>query len=205
MGFISCISNEFSLFGRVLKEHSMEFQLSKEEEVILLDIARKTLVAVTKGETFHYKEEDKLTDLLKTAAACFVTYKISHNLRGCIGSIFPEIPLYKEVIRRAKDAALNDPRFPAVSGKEVDKIEIEISVLSPITPINSYEDFIVGKHGVILSKGRSRALFLPQVAPEQGWNRDQTLTHLAMKAGLSPKDWREDTHFEVFTAHVFSE
>ena len=81
----------------------------------------------------------------------------------------------------------------------------EISVLTPSVPIGTPEEFIVGRHGIILEKGRHSAVFLPQVAPEQGWDRETTLEHLAMKAGLGRNEWRRGANFSVFEAIVFGE
>ncbi|MFO7907158.1 MAG: AMMECR1 domain-containing protein [Pirellulaceae bacterium] len=97
------------------------------------------------------------------------------------------------------------PRFAPLSNTELPKIDIEISVLTPARPIASPDEFIPGRHGIILKKGISKAVFLPQVATEQGWDRETTLTHLALKAGLGPNEWRRGAEFEVFEAIVFSE
>ena len=88
---------------------------------------------------------------------------------------------------------------------EVGELSIEISAMTPPVAIGSWSEFVVGKHGIVLSKSGRSAVFLPQVAPEQGWTAEQTLTHLAQKAGLAPDAWREGAEFEVFEAQVFNE
>jgi uncharacterized protein (TIGR00296 family) len=88
---------------------------------------------------------------------------------------------------------------------ELDKVEIEISALSEMKPVNSYNEIVLGTHGITLRKGMARALYLPQVAWEAGWEIEETLSQLAQKAGLSPDAWKEGTTFEVFTAQVFGE
>ena len=89
---------------------------------------------------------------------------------------------------------------------ELAAIEIEISALTPPVPVSSYRDIVLGRDGIIMKKGSHQAVFLPQVAPEQGWDLPETLRHLALKAGLSGEDWRDpDTEFLVFTAEVFEE
>ena len=101
---------------------------------------------------------------------------------------------------------MNDGRFKPVSEDELPDIEIDISVLSPIRKISGAEKFITGKHGIIIRLGGTRAVFLPQVATEQGWNREETLAHLCNKAGLPSYAWKdEEMEFFVFTAEVFHE
>ena len=125
------------------------------------------------------------------------------QLRGCIGNIVPVDKLARSLWGRAQDAALNDPRFDPVTPDELPGLKIEISVLTPMEPIGGPDDIVIGKHGVVMRKYMRSAVFLPQVAPEQGWNVEQMLTHLSMKAGLPPQAWREGATFSVFEAQVF--
>ncbi|MGE5125639.1 MAG: AmmeMemoRadiSam system protein A, partial [Betaproteobacteria bacterium] len=127
------------------------------------------------------------------------------RLRGCIGQPEPSFPLYYGTVQAALDAALHDPRFTPVSAPELPRLELEVTVLSPRTPIASYKEIRIGTHGVVLQKGDKAALFLPQVAPEQGWNVEQTLDALAEKAGLPKDAWREGARLSVFTGQVFAE
>jgi AmmeMemoRadiSam system protein B/AmmeMemoRadiSam system protein A len=127
------------------------------------------------------------------------------RLRGCIGQVEPTFPLYYGTAQAALDAAQRDPRFPPVTAAELGKIEIEVTVLSPRRPIASWRDIRLGTHGIVLEKGDKLALFLPQVAPEQGWNIEQTLSALSKKAGLPPDGWKEGARFSVFTGQVFGE
>jgi AmmeMemoRadiSam system protein A len=101
--------------------------------------------------------------------------------------------------------ATRDPRFPPLEVGELDEIEVEVSLLSPSRPVAGPSAIEVGTHGVVLSKGRHTAVFLPQVAVEQRWNRRQMLDQLARKAGLPADGWRDGARFEVFTAQVFQE
>ena len=103
-------------------------------------------------------------------------------------------------------SALEDPRFPPVRLAELAQLDLEISILTPMQPVSGPEAFVVGRHGVVLAAQGRRAVFLPQVAPEQGWDRDTTLTQLSLKAGLPPDAWRSSSaRFEVFEAQVFGE
>ena len=100
---------------------------------------------------------------------------------------------------------MNDPRFPKVKSADLPSLHFEISALSPPQPVDSWRDIVVGRHGMTLQKGFHSAVFLPQVAPEQGWGIEETLTHLAMKAGLGSNDWKEGCTYQVFEAIVFGE
>lgn len=188
-------------------EAPKEAELTAEDKRALLELVRKTI-----QYAFDNKKEPKAGDLgitvtpgMKPMRGAFVTLKKNGDLRGCIGDIFPERALYEAVLGNAINAAFRDYRFPQLTPDELPKISIEISALTPPAPVNSYEDIVVGKHGVLLTKGSNRAVFLPQVAPEQGWDRDTMLNHLAMKAGMPKEAWREGAKFEVFEAIVFGE
>jgi MEMO1 family protein len=135
----------------------------------------------------------------------FVTLRKQGNLRGCIGRMIPDRPLASLVGAMALQAAFEDPRFPPVTREELSTLEIEISVLTPMKPVSGSDEIVVGRDGVILQKAGRSAVFLPQVAPEQGWGRDEMLDNLSQKAGLSANAWREGARFSTFQALVFSE
>jgi hypothetical protein len=147
---------------------------------------------------------DGLPKQLEAPSGAFVTLKEGGQLRGCIGYIFPRKPLYEAVLENGVNAARNDPRFMPVRPDELSDLEIEVSVLSVPEPIASYDQFVVGEQGVILSKDGHQAVFLPEVATEQDWTREQTLSHLARKAGLPEDAWREGASFEVFTSTKYT-
>ncbi len=185
------------------EEPEVGFNLTEEEKKFLLQIARKTLTEYVRNRKTPAFEITNTK--FKQKAGAFVTLTKNHNLRGCIGYILPVKPLYQAVIENTINACSRDFRFLPVTPDELDDIEIEISVLSPPVPVDSYNDIILGKHGIILKKGLNQAVFLPQVAPEQGWDLSTTLTHLSLKAGLDPDAWKSGCKFKVFTAIVFSE
>ena len=136
----------------------------------------------------------------------FVTLKKHGELRGCIGHLIGDRPLYLVVQGVAVSAAVGDQRFPPVTEEELSGLEIEISVLSPLEEVESVDQIQVGLHGVIIHRGQKQAVYLPQVAPEQGWGREEMLENLCLKAGLSKDAWKkEGTRFYVFTAEVFEE
>ena len=104
-----------------------------------------------------------------------------------------------------RDAAFADRRFPQLQKEEYDQIKIEISALTAPSPVASAQAIRIGTDGMVLSKDGRSAVFLPQVAPEQGWDLETTLTHLSTKAGLAPDAWKDGASFEVFQAEVFGE
>jgi AmmeMemoRadiSam system protein A len=135
----------------------------------------------------------------------FVTLKKKGELRGCIGHMIADEPLGKLVGTMALQAAFNDRRFPPLTADELQDIEIEISVLTPMKQVADASDILVGRDGVLLSKNGQSAVFLPQVATEQGWSREEMLKHLCQKAGLSADCWKQKAQFSTFQALVFSE
>lgn len=137
--------------------------------------------------------------------SCFVTLYLSGKLRGCIGSVEAFEPLGENVRRNALNAAFRDPRFPPLAADEFEAAELELSVMGAPEAIASAEEFVPGKHGIILSLAGRRALFLPQVAAEQGWNRETTLDFLARKAGFDDDAWRRcDAQLFTFKTEAFS-
>lgn len=144
---------------------------------------------------------------LRAKGACFVTlHDAFGGLRGCIGNLEAYEPLGDNLRHNALNAAFRDPRFPPLEPEELSEIRLEVSLLSAPEPIAGPEDFVVGRHGIILQQDGRSAVFLPQVAPEQGWDRETTLDFLARKAGLPEDAWRRPgARFFVFTATVFGE
>ena len=187
--------------------------LSGEEKTALLELARATLRShLSRDATLASWFADHAGDpVWRSLAGAFVTV---HNtgrraategrLRACMGIIEAREPLVDAVVSAAVSAA-HDPRFPELELDELPAMELEISALSPTSRVPGPEAIQVGRHGVVLSKGGRRAVFLPQVAPEQGWTREQMLDQLARKAGLPADAWRQGATFEVFTAQVFAE
>lgn len=179
--------------------------LTEAEKLSLMRLARRSLEQAVKERGAASLGDDEMTPTLREKRGAFVTLEKHDNLRGCIGYILPRVALHEAVAQNAVNAALHDPRFPAVGPAELGDIEIEISVLSVPREVPSLDDFVVGRHGLIIEKNFRSAVFLPQVAPEQGWDRVQTARHLCVKAGLPADAWKEGMTFKVFTAEVFSE
>lgn len=143
--------------------------------------------------------------LAKMGAFVTLNDRATGALRGCIGEMLPMRPLAEAVAARAVDAALRDPRFMPVTGRELAGLRVEVSALTPPRPVASWREIVLGRDGMTLEKDGRFAVFLPQVAPEQGWDLPTTLSYLAEKAGLDSGDWREGAAFETFQAEVFHE
>ena len=171
----------------------------------LFTIAKDTLDwCVSRNPDRFSFERYSITPELRKYSATFVTLKIGKELRGCIGSLEAVEPLYLSVHRNAINAARNDPRFPAVEPDELPNITIDVSILSTNRTIPSLSEFKLGAHGIILEKDGRRAVFLPEVATEQGWSKEETLTFLSRKAGLPTDAWKSGATFQVFESCVIS-
>ncbi|RKY39548.1 MAG: AMMECR1 domain-containing protein [Candidatus Omnitrophota bacterium] len=189
--------------SQVDEEESESQDLSFSEKKRLLEVARNSIgVYLRKRERMEIKEANPR--LLKKRGV-FVTLKKNGNLRGCIGYIQPVKPLIEAVRDMAIEAAFNDPRFSPLQEKEMKEIEIEISVLSPLRRVEDIKEIKVGRDGLLIRKGFSSGLLLPQVATEYNWDREEFLMHTCYKAGLSPDAWREGAEIYTFTAEVFTE
>ena len=177
--------------------------LSHEEKRILLTTARTSIISRFKNKDIQFPEP---TELLLKECGAFVTLHKQGKLRGCIGYITAVKPLYKTVREVAMSSAFSDPRFPPVTESEIPLLEIEISVLTPLKKITSLDEIELGTHGIMIKRGFSSGLLLPQVAAEQNWDRDTFLTHTCFKAGLPGDCWKKpDTIIEIFSAIVFNE
>lgn len=190
-----------------LKEESDLSVLPEKDRKALLTLARKAVEYYFKNKKQAVPRDldVPITEPMKQVMGAFVTLHEKGRLRGCIGEIAPRRPLYEAVVDQAFNSAFRDYRFPAVTADELPELNFEISALTPPREVDSFEDIKIGEHGMTLSKHGRSAVFLPQVAPEQGWDLAQTLTHLAMKAGLPPDAWKEGAKFTVFKAIVFHE
>ena len=175
----------------------------------LLSLAREAITGtLTHNPTplcERLKAENSLPFSLEMG--CFVTLKTDKgDLRGCIGNLWGRGPLYQEIPALARQSAFSDPRFHPVTEEELPHLIIEISLLSSMRSIEDWSVIRLGIDGVLLTHGYHRAVFLPQVAIEQGWDLPTMLSHLSMKAGLYPQAYLDAAcSFEVFQAEVFGE
>jgi MEMO1 family protein len=202
----------------VITKNSSEKKIaikSKEENQEMLNDSEKKEALKIARETIEYyfenhgakKEFSPKEKIFNQKLGAFVTLHKNGNLRGCIGNIIGYEPLWETIRDMAIESAFGDPRFSPLKKDEFDDVEIEISVLSPLKKAASSDEIILGKHGVIVKKGYNQGVFLPQVADETGWSKEQFLGHLCQdKAGLSYDAWKDsNTELYIFTAQVFSE
>jgi len=174
---------------------------------------RKRLLEIARVSISTYLQSGKKTELsetdtvLKQEMGAFVTLNKHGDLRGCIGNLSGTQPLYLTVRDMAVEAAVDDPRFNPLTLSELKDVEIEISVLSPLKRVDSADKIEIGKHGVLVRKGYQSGVFLPQVATETGWSKEEFLNNLcAQKAGLPQDAWKDkNTELYIFNAEVFSE
>ncbi len=164
-------------------------------------------IAKTSVETFAREREipefEPTPEKLKEKRGVFVTLKKQGLLRGCIGQIDCESPLYKAVPLLAVAAAFQDPRFPPVSEEELPFLEYEVSVLGPLKPLKSVDELRLGVQGLMVKAQGRAALFLPQVALENGWDLETFLENLMFKAGLPPDYWKKNpAEFYTFEVEV---
>lgn len=190
--------------GRAAAAPPRQAAFTQAERAQLLALARQTLEAAV-ARPKAKEPEIAPTPAMKADRGVFVTLNKHGALRGCIGNIYPVGSVHSGVRRNALNAAFEDPRFRPVGADELKDLHIEISVLTPPRRVAGHADIELGRHGIILSRAGRSAVFLPQVATEQGWNLEQTLTYLARKAGLPADAWREGAELKVFEAEVFGE
>lgn len=182
-----------------------EFSLTEEDKTALLGEARSTLEKHFKRREISLPGLSGCSDAVNAPCGAFVTLYNRGDLRGCIGMVSTHEPLLKTVHDMALSAAKSDYRFSPVTAEELDQIDIEISVLSPLTKIKDISEIELGKHGIYIVQGRSSGIFLPQVAEETGWDLENYLGHCARdKARIGWDGWKRATVY-TFTATVFGE
>ncbi len=176
--------------------------VSREDGKKLLELARRAVKAAASGDRLPDVPPD---EVFHRRGGVFVTLKKHGMLRGCIGHFIGKGTLGETVVEMAAAAATGDPRFPPVRPGEVDELDIEISLLSPMVP-SSPEEVVPGRHGVYIRRGNRAGTLLPQVAAEEGWDRETLLAHTCLKAGLSPDCWKmNDVDLYTYTAQVIRE
>jgi AmmeMemoRadiSam system protein A len=185
----------------------MDFVLDQADRDTLLRTAREAVASRLERRPPRWPEAGRS---LEKPCGAFVTLRSRSgpyaDLRGCIGRMVASEPLVETVRAMAGAAAFEDPRFPAVTAEEYPELVFEITALSPMRRIDEASEIEVGRHGVYMTKGWHSAVFLPQVAVEQGWDRDTMLEHLCAKAGLGRDAWREpDALFQVFEGLIIQE
>jgi uncharacterized protein len=179
--------------------------MDDKQKRILLKVARDTVEAVIMRRPAAKPKSDD--QMLNEQCGCFVTLKNHGRLRGCIGQFTSDVPLIELVADMAKASATGDPRFfsSPITAAELNRLDVEISVLSPLKKTDNPLSLRIGIDGIYIKKGYSSGCFLPQVATEAGWNKEEYLSYCCShKAGLAPDAWQDkDTQVYLFTADVF--
>lgn len=180
--------------------------MNESQKKILLKVAKETVAAAVSGKPVYEPTTDD-PELL-AEVGCFVTLKNHDQLRGCIGQFTADRPLIELVARMAVSSCLHDPRFGGdrITPAELDQVDIEISVLSPMVLTDDPLSLRLGVDGIYITDGFRSGCFLPQVATETGWDAEDFLSYCcAHKAGLTADAWKTDSDVEVylFTAEVF--
>jgi len=184
------------------KKVGVDLGLSDQDKKSLHHIAKMVIENKVRGKAVpEFKVE---SPILKENRGAFVTIQKKGQLRGCIGYIEGQGPLYKTIEEMAEAAAFRDPRFVPVTENELPDLEIEISVLTPLKKITDVNEIQVGKHGIYIKQGWLSGLLLPQVATEYGWDRQTFLGHTCEKAGLPSNAWKDkNTDIYIFSADIF--
>lgn len=182
-----------------------QFKLEESDKKTLLKIARETLEENCYSGNLHQMDSSSFSEQLKMNCGVFVSLHKYGELRGCIGSVTTNKPLFQQVQKMTISAASQDYRFIPIAAEELSEVKIEISVLSPLKKIDNISEIILGTHGILVEFKNRSGVFLPQVATETGWNKEEFLGHCARdKVGLDWDDWKEAVIY-IFTATVFSE
>ena len=187
----------------VTRQDAPLFQFTEEEKARMIATARSAIYARL---GLDYDGDDTPVGILKEKGyGVFVTLHLDGDLRGCIGRFTSDASLHATIREMALSAAFSDPRFPALSKREAPKVEIEVSVLSPLKKIDSIDEFKLGRDGIYMIKGYHHGTFLPQVAEETGWTKEEFLGHCARdKAGIGWYGWK-DAELYTYQAQVVKE
>jgi uncharacterized protein len=188
-----------------LREAVSQQAFSPEQRKILLGIAHDAILqAVNPAYRALWSDPSSLPPELLEPRGAFTTLYLEGQLRGCVGYAIPIAPLHRAVAETARAAAFDDSRFEPVSAAEVPRLQISLSVLSPLFPIEAMA-VEIGRHGLVIGSGGCRGLLLPQVPVEHGWDRETFLAQTCRKAGLPLDAWRKGANIEAFTAEVFAD
>jgi AmmeMemoRadiSam system protein A len=189
----------------------MSARLTAEEGAALVKLARAAIEdrLFENGALVAARDTLAITPALSEKRACFVTLKTPDDggklqLRGCIGTTEARLPAHEAAVASALDAAFDDPRFAPLAPEEYEGLVLSVSALTPFAPVPGAELIVPGRDGVVLTAQGRRALFLPEVAAEEGWTRIELLEHLCKKAGLPKNAW-QGAKLSTFQSERFGE
>jgi AmmeMemoRadiSam system protein A len=181
----------------------VEHRYSEQQRAALLNLARQTIAArLGLASEIPCRTSDPA---LLEPRGVFVTLRKAGQLRGCIGQIESLFPLWDTVPEMAIAAAFQDPRFPPLHADEMSEVNIEISILAPLSRVTDPNEIEIGRHGLVVEKGGISGLLLPQVASSRNWDTLTFLGETCLKAGLSPDAWKSGAALRKFEAEVFEE
>jgi AmmeMemoRadiSam system protein A len=181
-------------------------ELAESDRRQLLDLARAAVEAAARHDPIPAPDPAELSPELRVPAAAFVTIHEHGQLRGCVGMMRFDVPLWQNVQEAAVAATLDDPRFLPVAEPELSGLELEVSVLDPLIDLRDPAGFVAGRHGILVERDGRRALLLPQVAVDMDWGSEQMLEAVCRKAHLSEHAWRDaETKLYVFESIRYSE
>ena len=176
-------------------------EFSSQERAVLLQLAHESILSALEQRELSLTPP---SPHLAEPRGAFTTIYLQSHLRGCVGYVFAVASLYRTVAETARAAAFEDTRFSPVTLEETRKLEVSLSVLSPLKSVQP-EEVEVGLHGLVISHGAHRGLLLPQVPVEHQWDRITFIEQTCQKAGLSRDAWQKDATLEAFTAEVFGD
>src|SRR5215470_1594339 len=176
-------------------------EFSQQERRLLLRVAHGAIQSSLDGQDICL---DPPIPHLHEPRGVFTTLYLHGELRGCVGYVFPVLPVYRAVAETARAAASEDSRFMPVGRDEAPHLEISLSILSALRPISA-DEIHIGRHGLVVSMAGRRGLLLPQVPVEHHWDRITFLEQTCRKAGLPLDSWKRDATLEAFTAEVFAD
>jgi len=190
---------------KIVSNDEPGFNLSERDKKNLVHIARNTINTYITDKKIPELNDEGFSETLKSHCGAFVTIHKEGKLRGCIGRFRVTEPLYMTVQQMAVSSSTQDSRFTPVTPDELDEIEVEISVLTPLRKIDSIDEIVLGKHGIYIKKGFTSGTFLPQVATETGWSKEEFLGRCSRdKAGIGWDGWK-NAEIYIYEAIVFSE
>jgi hypothetical protein len=187
----------------ILRKDSTDFVLSDEDKRLLKEIAFQSIKDSLDGKPIAQPMFNVQRSMFNVKCGAFVSLHKHGRLRGCIGHFGEDVPLHEIVAEMARAAAFEDPRFSPVHREELEDLDIEISVLTPMRRIQSLDEFELHRHGIYIRKGYRSGTFLPQVADEVNWTKEEFVGHCSQdKAGLGWDGWK-DAELYVYEAIVF--
>jgi AmmeMemoRadiSam system protein A len=176
-------------------------EYSPSERALLVKLAHEAIESALEHRAISL---DPPSTHLAEPRGAFTTIYLEGHLRGCVGYVLPVLSLYRAVAETARAAASQDTRFPPVTLEEARQLEVSLSILSPLSPIEP-EQIEIGRHGLVVSLGNHRGLLLPQVPVEHHWDRNTFLEQTCRKAGLPSEAWKSGATLESFTAEIFGD